>query len=255
MCEREREHVGRESSRAKKRLSNALDFFSLFDPFSVCSSPPPHLIPLSTSKKNSDDDDASDITIPLPAVRKRELVSIFGFCARQLEGRDELERIRQREEAREGGQGRRAAWASGGRGSRGGGGGGAEAASASPAPGAGPSHAALSLALRAALAADAAAWASSRSSSSSSSSSAGGIGVGGSGGGGGHSSRALLGRALAANFLDIPVALAACADAVAAGIRGRSPAEIRARFGIAPDLSVAEEEAIKADCAWAFDCC
>ena len=49
--------------------------------------------------------------------------------------------------------------------------------------------------------------------------------------------------------------LNSCADAVAGGIRGRSPAEIRARFGIAPDLSRAEEEAIKADCAWAFDCC
>lgn len=96
----------------------------------------------------------------------------------------------------------------------------------------GPSPASLVLAVRAAVAADAAAWATS---------------TGGS--------RGLLGRTLAANYLDVPAALSACVDAVASGIRGRSPAEIRARFGIAPDLSKAEEEAIKADCAWAFDCC
>ena len=90
----------------------------------------------------------------------------------------------------------------------------------------------LALKLRAALAADAAAWAVS------------------SGG-----SRGLLGRTLASNFLDVPAALAACVDAVASGIRGRTPAEIRARFGIANDLSRQEEEEIKADCAWAFDCC
>lgn len=198
--------------------------------------------PRPPKKKNTaGENDASDVTIPLPAIRKRELASIFDFCARQLRGRDELERIARMEEeqqakrtrgngsSRDGGEGTKAA---------------ASAASS------GPSPAALALALRAALAADAAAWAASAPGGS------GGSGSGsGSGSGPSFSSRALLGRTLAANYLDVPAALAACADAVAGALRGRSPAEIRARFGIAPDLSRAEEEAIKADCAWAFDCC
>ena len=200
-----------------------------FDPFFVLRAPP---FSTSTSLQNSTDDDASDdITIPLPAVRRRELVSLFGFCARQLADKDELERIRKGEEERE----EREERARGQRRSRSrSGDGGAKAAAASSSSSS-PSAASLSLALRASLDADAAAWAASSPAT------------------GGH--RGLLGRTLAANYLDVPSALSACADAVAAGVRGRAPTEIRARFGIANDLSREEEEAIKADCAWAFDCC
>lgn len=196
------------------------------------------LRPLKIHDSNlaGENDDASDVTIPLPAIRRRELASIFDFCARQLRGRDELERIARMEEEQQ----LQAKRTRGSGSSSDGGEGGAKAA-ASSAPSSGPSPAALALALRAALAADAAAWAASA--------------PGGSGSGPSFSSRALLGRTLAANYLDVPAALSACADAVAGALRGRSPAEIRARFGIAPDLSRAEEEAIKADCAWAFDCC
>lgn len=65
----------------------------------------------------------------------------------------------------------------------------------------------------------------------------------------------LLGRTRASHYLDVAPALDACVGEVAAALRGAAPAAVRARFGIEADLSPEEEEAIKKECAWAFDCC
>lgn len=65
----------------------------------------------------------------------------------------------------------------------------------------------------------------------------------------------LLARTRAAHYLDVAPALDACVGEVAAALRGAAPDAVRARFGIAADLTPAEEEAIKKECAWAFDCC
>ena len=68
-------------------------------------------------------------------------------------------------------------------------------------------------------------------------------------------STTLLGRTRAAHYLDVAPALDACVGEVAAALRGAAPAAVRARFGIEADLTAEEEEAIKKECAWAFDCC
>lgn len=68
-------------------------------------------------------------------------------------------------------------------------------------------------------------------------------------------SATLLARTRAAHYLDVGPALDACVTEVAAALRGAAPEAVRARFGIEADLTPAEEEAIKKECAWAFDCC
>lgn len=227
-------------------------FLNFCDPFSNTH------VEGTKKKKTANDSSSSSssspapttITIPLPNIRRRELVSIFKFCARQLRTADELSAILAREE-REAAAAAAAAAAAGKKKKKKNNNN--DKAAAVP-PGAAPTAASLAAAVRASLASDATLWAKTgtfdggaaaegeKSSASFPSSFS-------------SSSRALLGRTLAANYLDVAAALDACADAVAAGCRGRSPAEIRARFGIAPDLTRTEEEAIKVDCAWAFDCC
>ncbi|CAL5227956.1 g11004 [Coccomyxa viridis] len=57
---------------------------------------------------------------------------------------------------------------------------------------------------------------------------------------------------MAAHYLDVPGLLGLCTDAMADHIRGKSPSQVRACFGLKPNLSPEEEDDIRRSNLWAL---